>query len=342
MPPCLGPCAGSPGERDALLAKLWRPPVVICTVKLEVAHITRAVRTGHWRFKDECLLSGGAAAPRIHVCPVVPVSALAQAPAAPPLQDAGGAPPSMVARMTLIMEAFQPRNVKLLLDEIAARAHLPRSTTHRILDQLAQMGWLEHTPEGYGMGWRSLRYSGLDNGHSQLRAEAAPLLHSLSVRTGMVAHLAVMDGANVHYLDKIGGPSAVSVPSRVGGSAPAHATALGKAMLAWMNPETVDELFRDGLSPATPLTIADQAALYAELHRVRQRGGIAYEMGESFAGIGCVAAAVRSRREPVASISLVGRAGDPLERVAPMVLHVARQVSAALYPAEPLRQPARL
>ena len=270
------------------------------------------------------------------------MSALAQAPAALPVQEAGGTPPSMVARMTLIMEAFQPRNGKLLLDEIAARAHLPRSTTHRILEQLTQMGWLEHTPEGYGMGWRSLRYTGLDNGHSQLRAEAAPLLHSLSVRTGMVAHLAVMDGAGVHYLDKIGGPSAVAVPSRVGGSAPAHATALGKAMLAWMNPERVDELFREGLAPATPRTIADQAALYADLNRVRQRGGIAYEAEESFPGIACVAAAVRSRREPVASISLVGRAGDPMERVAPMVLHVARQVSAALYPNEPLRQPVRV
>lgn len=256
------------------------------------------------------------------------------APAVRSLAPAGGPPPSMVARMTLIMEAFQPRSVALMLDEIAARAHLPRSTTHRILDQLVQMGWLEHTPDGYCMGWRSLRYTGLDNGNSQIRAEAAPVLHSLQVRTGMVVHLAVLDGTNVHYLDKIGGPSAVNIPSRVGGSAPAHATALGKAILAWLNPEKVDALFSAGLPAVTSRTIGDLSALYAELNRIRQRGGVAYESGESFDGIGCVAAAIRGRGGPAASISLVGRATDPLERLAPLVLGAARQVSAALNPRE--------
>ncbi|WP_104104306.1 IclR family transcriptional regulator [Arthrobacter sp. 08Y14] len=245
-----------------------------------------------------------------------------------------GPPPAMAARMTLIMEVFDSRSVRLLLDEIASRTRLPRSTTHRILDQLVQLGWLEHTPDGYGMGWRSLQFGGLDNGNSRIRAEAAPLLHSLQIRTGMVVHLAVLNGTNIHYLDKAGGRSATSVPSRVGGNAPAHATALGKSMLAWINPEQLDEMFRHGLSANTPRTIRDVPALYAELNRIRQRGGLAYESGESYEGISCVAAAIRNRREPVASISLVGTAGDPIERVAPLVLDAARRVSAALFPGD--------
>jgi DNA-binding IclR family transcriptional regulator len=238
----------------------------------------------------------------------------------------------MAARMTLIMEVFDHRCVRLLLDEIASRAQLPRSTTHRILDQLVQLGWLEHTPDGYGVGWRSLKFGGLDNGNSRIRAEAANLLHSLHIRTGMVVHLAVLDGSNIYYLDKVGGRSAVSVPSRVGGNAPAHSTALGKAMLAWMKPEQIDELFKNGLQPLTGQTIKDSQTLYADLYRIRQRGGVAYESGESYEGIACVAAAIRSRREPVASISLVGASKDPLERVAPLVLDAARQVSATLFP----------
>ncbi|MFJ7748822.1 IclR family transcriptional regulator [Arthrobacter sp. NPDC097144] len=249
-----------------------------------------------------------------------------------PVPD-GGLPPSMAGRMTLIMEAFDARDVRLLLDEIATRTSLPRSTTHRILDQLVQLGWLEHTPEGYGMGWRSLQFCGLDDGHSRIRAEAAPLLHTLAMRTGMVVHLAVLKGPSIHYLDKVGGRAAAAVPSRVGGSAPAHATALGKSMLAWMTPEQLDELFKNGLHPHTGRTISDPQSLYAELHRIRQRGGLAYEAGESYEGIACVGAAIRGRRsKPVASISLVGRSGDPLERMAPLVIDAARQVSAALFP----------
>ena len=248
---------------------------------------------------------------------------------------ASSPPPAMAARMTLIMEAFESRTVRLLLDEIATRTRLPRSTTHRILDQLVQLGWLEHTPDGYGMGWRSLQFSGLDDGNSRIRAEAAPLLHSLQIRTGMVVHLAVLKGSNVYYLDKVGGRSATSVPSRVGGIAPAHATALGKSMLAWMNPEQVDELFKNGLPSHTGQTISDSRTLYAELHRIRQRGGLAFESAESYEGIACVAAAIRSRRKPVASISLVGTCSDPIERVAPLVIDAARSISEALFPCQP-------
>lgn len=244
-----------------------------------------------------------------------------------------GPPPSMAGRITLILETFEPRTAKLSLDEIASRAQLPRSTTHRILDQLVQLGWLEHAPDGYGMGWRSWKFFDNDNGHNRIRAEAAPLLHSLQVSTGMVVHLAVLDGSNIHYLDKVGGRSAGSVPSRVGGNNPAHSTALGKAMLAWKDPEQVDELFKNGLRPLTRQTINDSHKLYAELNRIRRRGGLAHESGESFEGIACVAAAIRSRREPVASISLVGRSKDPIERMAPLVIDAARQVSSALFPA---------
>lgn len=182
------------------------------------------------------------------------------------------------------------------------------------------------------MGWRTMKYRSHDSVNSRIRAEAAPLLHDLQVRTGMVVHLAVLDGSNIHYLDKLGGRSAVTIPSRVGGSNPAHGTALGKSMLAWMEPEELDELFKDGLPQGTRNTISNTQSLYAELGRIRRRGGLAYESGESFDGVACVAAAIRGRREPLASISLVGRAQDPLERMAPLVLEASRRVSEALLP----------
>lgn len=241
-------------------------------------------------------------------------------------------PPSMVERMTLIMDAFECRTARLSLEEVARSTRLPRSTAHRILDQLVRLQWLEHTGFGYGLGRRALGLGGGDGTNSEIREAAAPRLHSVQIRTGLVVHLAVLDGADVHYLDKAGGRFAASVPSRVGGRAPAHSTALGKAMLAWLEPEEVEARVGGAIARLTHRTIADLDTLHQELNRIRQRRGLAFERGECFPGIACAAAAIRGPEGPVAAISLIGDAQTPLEKVAPLVVDAARRVSLELFP----------
>jgi DNA-binding IclR family transcriptional regulator len=241
-------------------------------------------------------------------------------------------PPSMIERMTLILDAFNGPTARLTLEDVARRTRLPRSTAHRILDQLVKQRWLAHHSFGYGLGQRALGLGGQDGGHGKIREAAAPLLHELQVTTGLVAHLAVLDGAEVFYLDKLGGRLATSVPSRVGGRAPAHCTALGKAMLAWLEPEQVDALCGENISRFTSRTIGELGTLHQELHRIRQRRGLAFERGESFPGIACVAAAIRSAEGPVAGISLVGDIRTPLENVAPLVVTAARETAQILFP----------
>lgn len=241
-------------------------------------------------------------------------------------------PPSMVERMTLIIDAFDGRFTQLTLEDVARCTHLPRSTAHRILDQLVRLNWLEHSSFGYSLGKRALGIGGGDGSHGEIREAAAPLLHDLQMRTRMVVHLAVLDGSEVFYLDKAGGRFALSVPSRVGGRAPAHSTALGKAILAWLEPERVDELVGGKVSRLTSRTIGDIGTLHQELNRVRQRQGLAFERGENVPSISCAAAAIRGHEGPVASISLVGDTRTPLENVAPLVVDAARQASLALFP----------
>ncbi|SEK72945.1 DNA-binding transcriptional regulator, IclR family [Blastococcus sp. DSM 46786] len=253
-------------------------------------------------------------------------------PAAAPLAARRELPPSMVERMTLILDAFDGRSTRLTLEDVARRTHLPRSTAHRILDQLVRLSWLEHTPFGYRLGQRALGLGGRDGGFEEIRVAAAPLLHELQIKTGMVVHLAVLEGAAVYYLDKVGGRFAGAVPSRVGGRAPAHSTALGKALLAWLEPEQVDAQIGQAIGRLTSRTIGDLSTLHQELNRIRQRRGLAFERGECFPEIACVAAAVRGPEGPLASISLVGDAKMPLEKVAPLVVDAARQVAVALHP----------
>ncbi|MFE6508413.1 IclR family transcriptional regulator [Nocardioides sp. NPDC057767] len=241
-------------------------------------------------------------------------------------------PPSMVERMSLILDAFETPGIRHTPEQVSRITHLPRTTVHRILDQLVRLEWLTQTPFGFGLGPRSLGLGGGGRADTELRSATAPHLHEMQVTTGLVAHLAVLDGAEVRYLDKIGGRFAARVPSMVGGRVPAHATALGKAMLAWLPAERVDELVAPALTPLTPATIGDLADLHQELHRVRSRCGVAFERGETDPDIACVAAAIRGPEGPVGAVSLVGDLRAPIERVAPLVLRAAHRAGQELFP----------
>lgn len=239
----------------------------------------------------------------------------------------------MIDRMTLILDAFDGPASRITPEELMRRTQLPRSTVHRILKHLVRLEWVDHDLSGYGMGRRALGVGAVAACHSEIRFAAAPLLHDLHVKTGMVVHLAVMDAGESVYLDKVGGRSASALPSRVGGRGPAYSTAGGKSMLALLDPEQVDSLYEERFGRCTDRTIADIPMLHRELNVIRRRRGIAFESGESFSGVGCVGAAIRGRAGPVAGISVCGDAGTvQFERVAPLVAAAARQATEVLGP----------
>lgn len=245
--------------------------------------------------------------------------------------DSGALPPSMMERVTLIMELFERPQTHLTLETVSRRTHLPRSTTHRILDQLVRLDWLQHTVAGYRLGTRALGLGGREIGHSALRAAAAPQLLDLAVRTKMVVHLAVLDGPEIYYLDKVGGRAAVDIPSKVGGRAVAHCTGLGKAMLAWLSPEEIDARYEQPIEQRTTHSIGRLDHLHRELRTIRRRGGLAIDRGECFPDLGCVGLALRGPEGPVGAISVVGDGSSPLELVAPLVVKAVRTVSEELF-----------
>ncbi|MFE9924508.1 IclR family transcriptional regulator [Streptomyces sp. NPDC005774] len=234
-------------------------------------------------------------------------------------------------RVTLIMDLFEHPQTCLTLETVSRRTRLPRSTTHRILDQLVRLDWLHHTVSGYLLGPRALGLGGREIGHSTLRAAAAPRLLELAVRTKMVVHLAVLDGPEIYYLDKVGGRAAVGIPSRVGGRAVAHCTGLGKAMLAWLSPEEIDARYEQVIERRTPHSIGRLDALHRELGAVRRRNGLAIDRGECFADIACVGLAIRGPDGPLAAISAVGEGSSSVERIAPLVVNAVRSMSEELF-----------
>ena len=81
----------------------------------------------------------------------------------------------MLDRFTAIIDAFEDTSAGLTLDQIAARAHLPRSTTHRILDQLVRLQWLTHSGRGYRLGARTSAWGSGDSADVRLRSVAATI-----------------------------------------------------------------------------------------------------------------------------------------------------------------------
>jgi DNA-binding IclR family transcriptional regulator len=241
------------------------------------------------------------------------------------------APVAMVARVALIMRVFDEPGARFRLDEVAVRTGLPRSTVHRILDQLLVTGWVQRRPDGYALsaGASAARHSLAE--HPELRSVAAPVLNRLHLDTGLVVHLGVLVGADVLVLDRIAGREPSGLPTRVGGRVPAHATALGKAMLARLPAEDVDALYAQGIDKRTPRTIADLATLHQELGRIMARRGLAYENQEFVVGTSALGAAVHDEGGLLGAISIGGPLPlERLERLGPLILRAAAHVTQRL------------
>lgn len=218
-------------------------------------------------------------------------------------------PMSMIDRVVTILDVFDGPH-GLTLSQIVGRTGLPRSSAHRILEHLVEVHWLRRDELRYRLGLRIMELGTLAGYQHQLRGAASAHLHDLAHRTGLIVHLAVLDGAEIIYLDKLGGRFALRVPSRIGGRAPSTCTSAGKALLAYAGERTLEALLSRPLPRLTPASIGTERRLRGELAQIQDRG-IAFDRSESAPGLACVGAPVGAPGAPVAAVSICG----PVSRV---------------------------
>ncbi len=221
------------------------------------------------------------------------------------------APTAMVDRVVLVMGAFTGAQPGMSLAEVTEVTGLPRSSTHRILQQLVTSNWLERVGADYRLGLGIFEIGSLVAHRNRILAAARPFMQELS-RPQWVVHLAILDDTDVVYLDKVGGAFAGRLPSRVGGRLPAHATGVGKVMLAHAGAAAVDAVVANGLQRRTTSTISEPNGFRRDLDRVRAMG-IALDAGEAVPGVECVAAPIFDGGAVIAAISICAPAGrvDP-------------------------------
>lgn len=239
---------------------------------------------------------------------------------------------SMLGRTRLILYAFSGGAPELTLSELVRKTGLPRSSLHRILCQLVELQALDRTESGYRLGLSVIELGWLAAHQNRLRHCAMPHLRTLHEQTGVMVHLAVLDGHEIVYMDKLGNADETRVPSRLGGRRAAYCTGAGKALLAHAPGETMDRVLAAGTPARTPNTITNSRLLHQEFARIRERG-VAFDREECFRGVFCIAAPLRDPEgRAVAAVSLTGTPRRMASRqLIPALLSTVGRVSGALF-----------
>jgi DNA-binding IclR family transcriptional regulator len=205
-----------------------------------------------------------------------------------------------------LLGAFDPQHRQLTLTELAARADLSLPTAHRLIAELVAWGALERRESGaYVVGRRVWDLGLLAPVQTGLRQVAEPFLHDIYAATLATVHLAVREGLEVLYLDRLSGHRSVPIVSRVGTRLPAHATAVGKVLLAHA-PDDVQETALRSLTRVTPYTITNPATFRRQLARTRSEG-YATTSEEMSLGACSVAVPIMRNGEAIAAVGLVVR-----------------------------------
>jgi DNA-binding IclR family transcriptional regulator len=214
-----------------------------------------------------------------------------------------------------ILSSLDDEHPERSLSEIAQVTGLHKATTHRILMTLLNCGFVDRTADGerYRLG---IRLVGLGLGvlnNLDLRREALPHMEQLVERFQEICDLGVFDRGQVLELEVVHSVHVLTIAARVGRHLPAHCTAGGKVLLAFLAPEVVEPVLNAPLVAYTENTITSLPRLREELEVTRQRGyGLDEEEFE--VGIRAVAAPVRDiEGNVIAHMSMPG----PTNRLTP-------------------------
>ncbi|GIH51843.1 transcriptional regulator, IclR family [Microbispora rosea] len=223
----------------------------------------------------------------------------------------------------------------LTLTEAADVLGVHKSTALRILQALEAARFVRKTGAGtYVFGSGLIELSELALGSMDLRQFASAHLRRLQGQTGHTVHLAQLTGNEIIYIDKVDSPAfdAVKLPSRIGRAVSLYASAVGKAILAYLPREDRDRLLAHvDFDRYTDTTITDRESFEAELAQVREQGW-SVDNGEHDAYVMCVAAPVRdSRGKVVAAVSITAieviETLDQLKEKLPLLLETATLIS---------------
>jgi DNA-binding IclR family transcriptional regulator len=238
----------------------------------------------------------------------------------------------VLARGLQILGAFTADHAAMTLSELARRAGLPVSTVHRMAGELVAWGALERGDDNrFRIGLRLWEVAALAPRGQALRELALPFLEDLSQVTRENVQLAVREGTEVVFVERIAGSGAVPVLTRVGGRFAVTATGVGLVLLAHAPVEVQEEVLSGPVERYTRFTVTDPRELRVMLADVRANGFSVSDRQVTDDAVSVAAPVHDGRGEVVAAVSLVVRHGSAgPHALAPLVRTSARGISRAL------------
>ncbi|KAA0918024.1 IclR family transcriptional regulator [Dietzia sp. ANT_WB102] len=201
--------------------------------------------------------------------------------------------PGILDRVDSILDVIAAEGC-MTLTQITEATSLPRTTVHRLLEQMVAKRWVLRIRNEYEIGVRPFHLGTLARqGHWYFRL-ARPHLETMRERTRLVVHLGYLDGTDVVWWDKVGDTRLSLVPTYVGGRHPSFRTAAGKALLASEGPDYIATHYAEELGHTTPESLKTRDELLEETRQIREEG-LARSRGELLPHLSCLATPVTVR-----------------------------------------------
>lgn len=231
-----------------------------------------------------------------------------------------------------LLEALCTSEKRRGVTELSKELSLQKSNVSRLLQTLVALGYVERDEASgkYGATLRLWEYGAMVADRVDVRAVSRPYLERLAAATEETVHLSVLSGAEVVYIDKVDSPTPLRSYSRVGGRAPAHCVATGKALLAFVDEPTLKRILRGRLQQFTASTVSSVDALEKELRLVRKRG-YAINRGEWRDGVNGLAVPVFDHTgRAVASVGITLPPVSPPQSLIDQLVTCSTDISKAL------------
>jgi IclR family acetate operon transcriptional repressor len=221
----------------------------------------------------------------------------------------------MVGRVLSVLEAFRTHGPRLFLTEVTELCQIPKASAFRLLETLHSTGYVAKDEHGrYRLTYKLLAVAAVAQERDPLRRQALPTMEQLRRDLGETINLGILEEGQIVYSEVLESPQNLRLVPRIGAQAPFHATALGKAIVAWLPAEGLAAMLQKSkLQRFTPKTITTEQLLQRELRRIRELG---YAVDDEEETLGCICVAAPlfdAQSRVVCAISASG----PHSRMAP-------------------------
>ena len=233
-------------------------------------------------------------------------------------------------RALAMLEAVAQDSDGLSNADISRKLQIPKSSASYILKTLEAQGYLNRDEETgkYRVGLKVLSLSRGALSGIDVREVALPIMRHLMEKTNLTCHLAILDGPDAVYIEKVEAQGFIRMDTWVGRRMRVHATSVGKALVAHVPQERLEKILAErGMEKRTPKTITTLPRLLKDLEKIRQQG-YAVDDEENNMGARCLGAPVFNQDGAIeASIGLSGTINQVNQQTMPRILEALKDAA---------------